>query len=184
MKKTDKIRAADEIVQFLKAYAEYHINDTPIENEPTDAQMLMRNIPILEDMLKQPKPKRKPKSAITNYGKLYESDHIFKNYVDTAVRHARESVNPNYKFCVCNDSFGKMWLTDDIDKAMQFASTQSKLNTRTGYNVMKIVQAKDGTYKTVKECWYSNGKYQDGEGGYFLHFDYLAQYAFEINKLE
>ena len=148
--------------------------------------MLEKNIPVLERLLTE-KPKRKrarkPKKVNVDYFKLYDTDQNFKNFVYTMVRQGKESVNPNYKYCVCNDSFGKIWLTDDLDAAMRFASTQSKLNTRTSYNVMRIVQKRDGTYVTEKECWYNNGKYYEGEGGYFLHYNYIAQNAFEINKL-
>ena len=187
MNKKDSI-AVDEVMQFLKAFVDYHIDETPIEPDvATDAQMLEKNIPVLERLLtKKPKRKRarKPKTvSYSDYDKLYDTDQTFKNYVDARMRYARESVNPNYKYCVCNDSFDSIWLTDDLDAAMQFASTQSKLNTRTSYNVMRIVQKRDGTYVTEKECWYNNGKYYEGEGGYFLHYNYIAQNAFEINKL-
>ena len=187
MKKADR-QAVDEVMQFLRAFVDYHIVETPIEPDvPTDAQMLEKNIPVLERLLtKKPKRKRarKPKTvSYSDYDKLYDTDQIFKNYVDARMRYARESVNPNYKYCVCNDSFGTIWLTDDLDAAMQFASTQSKLNTRTGYSVMKIVQKNDGTYTTQRECWYREGEYHDGNGSYFLHYNFIAQNAFEINKL-
>ena len=187
MNKKDSI-AVDEVMQFLRAFVDYHIVETPIEPDaPTDAQMLEKNIPVLERLLTE-KPKRKrarkPKTmSYSDYDKVYDADQTFKNYVDARMRYARESVNPNYKYCVCHDSFGSICLTDDLDAAMQFASTQSKLNTRTGYNVMKIVQKRDGTYVTVKECWYRDGEYYDGDGSYFLHYNYIAQNAFEINKL-
>lgn len=187
MNKKDSI-AVDEVMQFLRAFVDYHIVETPIElDAPTDAQMLEKNIPVLERLLtKKPKRKRarKPKTvSYSDYDKLYDTDQIFKNYVDARMRYARESVNPNYKYCVCNNSFGTIWLTDDLDAAMRFASTQSKLNTRTGFSVMKIVQKNDGTYITIKECWYRDGEYYDGDGHYFLHYNYIAQNAFEINKL-
>lgn len=187
MKRADKT-AVDEVLEFLKAFVDYHIDETLIEPDVlTDAQMLAKNIPVLERLFAE-KPKRKrtrkPKTvSYSDYDKLYETDQTFKNYVDARMRYARESVNPNYKYCVCSDSFGSVWLTDDLDAAMRFASTQSKLNTRTSYNVMKIVQKNDGSYITQKECWYNNGKYYDGDGSYFLHYNYIAQNAFEINKL-
>ena len=38
--------AVDEVIGFLKAFVDYHIDETPIEpDEPTDAQMLLKTFP-------------------------------------------------------------------------------------------------------------------------------------------
>lgn len=97
MNKKDSI-AVDEVMQFLRAFVDYHIVETPIEPDvPTDAQMLEKNIPVLERLLtKKPKRKRarKPKTvSYSDYDKLYDTDQTFKNYVDARMRYARESVN-------------------------------------------------------------------------------------------
>ena len=132
----------------------------------------------------KPKPKRTVKTVKPDYGKLCETDNVLRDFVYTQVRNACESVNPNYKYCVWNDDKRTTWLTDDLDAAMCFASTQSKSHTYSHYLVLKIVRADDGTYRTVKECFYSNGEYYDGEKHhYFLHYDYIASISDEILKL-
>jgi hypothetical protein len=181
--------AVDEVMGFLKAFVDYHIDETTIESAPTDAQMLLKNIPVLERLLTaKPKPKPKPKHTVKtvkpDYGKLCETDNVLRDFVYTQVRNARESVNPNYKYCVWNDDKRTTWLTDDLDAAMRFASTQSKSHTYSHYLVLKIVRANDGTYRTVKECFYSNGEYYDGDKHCcFLHYDYIASISDEILKL-
>lgn len=183
MKKADR-QAVDEVMQFLNAYAEYHISDTDDDGEPTDAQMLVRNIPVLKKLLEaKPKPKTKQKECSPNYDKLYETDQKFKNYVDYKMRYARESVNPNCKYCVVNEGLSKLTLTDNLDAAMQYASTRSKMHPYTTYMVLRIALMDDGTYKTIKECWYSNGEYFEGHSFYFLHYDYIARCATLTKKI-
>ena len=50
------------------------------------------------------------------------------------------------------------------------------------WSVLEIRKAKDGSYKTIKDCFFHGGQYYQGDKyNAFLHFEYIAQ---RVNKLE
>ena len=103
-------------------------------------------------------------------------DRQLDDVVRLREKQARESVNPNYKYCVTDGDIYECWLTDDIGVAMQKAHTLAVCKQRI-HHVLKIIKAKDGTYKTTIECcYYDDGRCIDrSDGTVFLHFDFIAQ---------
>ena len=159
-----------EICEFARAYANYFADDKPVDDdiEETDAQRLCRLLPAVERFLDEPKPTY-PTIATT-------FDEQIESVLRMRERMARESVNPNYKYCVCDGDIYECWLTDDIGAAMQKAHTLAVSKHRI-HHVMKICKAKDGTYKTTIECcYYDDGSCIDrSDKQYFLHFDFIAK---------
>ena len=98
----------------------------------------------------------------------------FKDYIYTVRKEARESINPNYRYCVINDDVDECYLTDDIGAAMEFAANKSKADTHS-WRVCNIVKAGDGSYITTIEGHCMRGHYIDDDRRAFLHFDYISQ---------
>ncbi len=165
-----------EICDWARVYADYYKNDAPIEEDiETDAQMLNRMLPAVERFLEKPKvykpaAKSKPKSK-----QELESAIYFKE------KFARESVNPNYEYCVVHHSLSECWLTDDVEEAMRKARSLAICNKGI-YYVLKIYQAQDKTYKTkIEFCYYENGKHIEHRDRDYLHFDFIAKTVGEEN---
>ena len=166
-----------EIYDFLQAYVDYHEGDPEIadDGEPTDCVNLKKWLPSLHAVIKSKKV-AKPKPIVKE--KVVEVEIPVMNYA--VVKQARESVNPNYKYCVVYHDASECGLTDDIGVAMEHAAMVSKTRRCDNINVCRIVKSvNDGTYKTKIEGWCSDGHYYDkvhGDGDY-LHFDFIAQRA-------
>jgi len=177
------IKALSQVLEFIEAYAEYHICDGEISEDglPTDAKMLMDSIPFLKDIVSA---KRYSDSEIV-FKKDMENALFGKdleNALYTAEKHGRESVSPNYLWCVCDCDISECYLTDDIGKAMEFSARKSAGGNL--WYVLKIAKSNcDGTYRTYFEGRCENGHYSDGSKEMFLHFDYIAQRAGNVRKI-
>ena len=168
-----------EICEFARAFADHFADDKPLDDdiEETDAQRLCRLLPIVERFLNEPK-------KMVDYTAMV-LDRQLESVVRMRERKARESVNPNYKYCAVDCEIYECWLTDDIGAAMQKAHTMAVSNRSIWY-VLKIYKAKDETYKTTIDCcYYDDGSYIERSDGDFLHFDFIAQKvgAFNIHKI-
>ena len=94
----------------------------------------------------------------------------------------RESVNPNYKFCVLSESLmDTLYLTDDYKEALRKAKTLSLLSDNV-FSVFSIKDTEDG-YKTFYEMQYDGGKPVEPSHYMFLHYDYLSRVVKSIVKL-
>ena len=174
-------QAYSEALEFIEAFVDYYCDDEPVEpGEETDAQRLAKILPTLKGLfgnqqkrlnrvIAEEREKARAESCQQNETEL-------KDKIYMAVKEARESVNPNYKYCVCDGDIYECWLTDDIGAAMQKAHTLAVSKHRI-HHVLKIYKAKDGTYKTTVECcYYDDGSCIDrGDIHAFLHFDFIAQ---------
>lgn len=165
-----------EILNFLQAYVDYHEGDPELadDGQPTDCANLKKWLPSLQAVIESKKV-TKPKPIVKE--KVVEVEIPVMSY--DVVKQARESVNPNYKYCVVYDDAGECGLTDDIGIAMEHAAAVSKVRHLDIVNVCRISKIHDGTYKTIIEGWCIDGHYYDnvhGDGNY-LHFDYIAQRA-------
>jgi len=169
-----------EIYNFLQAYVDYHEGDPLIadDGEPTDCANLKQWLPSLQAVIKSKKVS-KPKPIVKEKIVEVEIPVIDENDVYNAVKKARESVNPNYKYCVVYADAGQCGLTDDIGVAMEHAAAVSKTRRLDIVNVCRISKIHDGTYKTIIEGWCCDGHYDEVHGMCkdYLHFDFIAQRA-------
>lgn len=179
MKQFDDIHLVNlnRIYDFLQAFVDYYEFDPKVaeDGEPTDAAMLEECLPSLKAVIDSedvPTMSIEPQVVVNQ---VYENDNLYN-----AIKHARESVNPNYKYCVVYNDASECGLTDDIGVAMEHAAQVSKTRRLDNINVCRIVRSdNDGTYRTKIEGWCSDGHYYDkvhGDGDY-LHFDFIAQRA-------
>jgi hypothetical protein len=172
----DALRQMYEFAEeFAEGYADYWDN--------CDATKQLKDcLPLVKSIIKKlDKPaKRTPKPQSVE--ELILTNPELKCYIDAKVRWARESRNPNYKYCVTDGETTRVWLTDDYDKALQFAKTQSITN-EDDYVVYSIQQMKDKTYKLKRECFYTDGDYMAASFAYelYLHYDYVAAMVGETN---
>lgn len=173
MKQFDDIHLVNlnRMYDFLQAFVDYYEFDPKVaeDGEPTDAAMLEECLPSLKAVIESEDiPTIEPQQ-------VYDNDYLYN-----AVKLARESVNPNYKYCVVYNDASECGLTDDIGVAMEHAAQVSKTRRLDNINVCRIVRSdNDGTYRTKIEGWCSDGHYYDkvhGDGDY-LHFDFIAQRA-------
>lgn len=165
------------IYNFLQAYIDYHEGDPEIaeDGRPTDCANLKEWLPSLQAVIESRRVS-KPKPIIREIPVVDEND------IYTAVKKARESVNPNYKYCVVYNDAGKCGLTDDIGVAMEHAASVSKMRHLDIVNVCRISKNdNDGTYRTSIEGWCIDGHYNENYCDY-LHFDFIAQRA-EVYKI-
>lgn len=171
--------AMEEAYDFLSAFVEYHIDEPPFDPEDglTDAQRLAEYLPILQRMLSNTTPDL-VQYTDHDYSEL-ESNKKYKDYIYSQVRHARESVNPNYKYCVTSSGLHDCYLTDDISVAMEFAAKKSRDCDM--WYVLKIGKLKDNTYKTFVQGVCYDGHYEERDKHAYLHFDYIAQAVGEDN---
>ena len=163
------------IYDFIQAFVDYHEFDPKVadDGEPTDAAMLEECLPALQAVIEsEDVPTIEPQISIKQ---VYDTDYLYN-----AVKHARESVNPNYKYCVVYSDASECGLTDDIGVAMEHAALVSKRIRYDNINVCRITKSvNDGTYRTKIEGWCSDGHYYDKvhSDGDYLHFDFIAQRA-------
>lgn len=158
----------NRIYDFILAFVDYYEFDTQVadDGKPTDAAVLKECLPSLK--------------AVIESEDIPTTNQYDKDYVYNAVKLARESVNPNYKYCVVYCDASECGLTDDIGIAMEHAATVSKNRRFDNINVCRIFKSvSDGTYRTKIEgfCW--DGHYYEKSHGdrNYLHFDFIAQRA-------
>ena len=165
------------VVEWLEAYIDYHKDEPSLlpEGEPTDAQILANKLPVLKSLLKE-----EPKNPYITDEDQTLSGQDLKNALFSAAKFARESVNPNYKYCVVDSDLYEVYLTDDLERAMDAAHDKSRYDGGI-WHVYQIKQCRDG-YRCLDECWYSHGEYFEGDMKTFLHYDYVAHNA-KIHKL-
>ena len=193
----------DELFSFLERYSEYHIDDIVIDNdgEETAAQMIVRLLPELkksicglekqiseyEDTIQDycdetSKLKDALKNASIIDGKVVMTQEEFeqqiKNAYDSGLKYGRESVDPHFRYCICDTGLHTLGLTDDIGKAMEEAAKRSRSKM---WNVYKIAKADDG-WRTYHEGCCEGGHYYEGNKTFYLHFDYIARAASEVFK--
>lgn len=171
------------VVEWLEAYIDYHIDEPSVlpKGEATDAQILANELPVLKSLLKERNEIKENPYLQDDFleDKTFSGQDI-KNALFSAAKFARESVNPNYKYCVVDENLYEVWLTDDLEKAMEAAHNKSKYDGSI-WHVYWIKQCRDG-YRCLDECWYSHGEYFEGHRESFLHYDYIAHNA-KIHKL-
>ena len=109
-------------------------------------------------------------------------DYNVTNHDELMMIIGRESVNPNYKFCVLSESLmDTLYLTDDYKEALRKAKTLSLLSDYV-FSVFSIKDTEDG-YKTFYEMQYDGGKPVELIHYMFLHYDYLSRSVKSIVKL-
>ena len=167
------LNALSEVYTFVERYVDIYKDYEPIEKGvETDAQHLYKILPNVKKILDaQPKIIKENKTPKLNEGEII----IHKNELYNKLRYAKESVNPNYKYCVTDAGFNECYLTQDLFTAMKKAKALSIINNEFSY-VLEIRKVQDGTYKTFKIGAYDNDYYKDyGDGEMFLHFNYIAE---------
>lgn len=163
-----------KIHKFLEAYVEYHIDEKPVEEGVlTDAQILAMELPVLKSLIEE----QRPQNAYIDAALLNEDP---EKWAYSIQRHARECVNPNYDYCVCDYQLTELYLTNDYRAALQKAKNKSR-----DYGVWRVLDIRkisDGSYMTFVNSFYTEGEHYDGDRRAFLHFDYIAQ-AVGDNKI-
>jgi hypothetical protein len=173
-----KEEAYDILLYWVERFVDYNLqvpaDYTDEDGNPSDAVTLKRCLETLpERWPKQQKTKSKPEPKKMTYIEWLNNPD-FKDYIYTIRKEARESINPNYRYCVVNDDVDECYLTDDIGVAMEFAANKSKADTHS-WGVCNIVKAGDGSYITTIEGHCMRGHYIDDDRRTFLHFDYISQ---------
>ena len=174
-----------EVIEFLEAYVEYNIDVKLADDEPTDAQILSKQLPTLKSIFDNKEVKEveesKPEEPKTILG--YKEGSKVEDIIYTEKKKAEESVNPNYKYCVVESSLDSCYLTDDEVAAMEFAIKKSKNGKL--YYVCEIRKVTDGTYKTFILGNAADGDYAELNRIYseFLHYNYIASAASEVGKI-
>lgn len=170
-----KAESLRKIYEFLEAYVEYHIDEKPVEEGfVTDAQMLAMELPVLKSLIEE----QRPENVYIDEA-LKDSDP--EKWAYGIQRHARECVNPHFKYCVCDYQLTELYLTDDYGAALQKAKDKSK--DYGVWRVLSIRQISNGSYMTFVDSFYTDGEYCKGDKCSFLHFDYIAQASGKIVKL-
>lgn len=170
---TEMLNALSEVYTFIERYVEIYKDDEPFEEGvETDAQHLFKILPNVKKILNaQPKTIKENKTPKLDEGNII----IHKNELYCKIKHAKESVNPNYKYCVTDAGINECYLTQDLFTAMKKAKALSIINDEFSY-VLEIRKVQDGTYRTFKIGAYDNDYYKDyGDGEMFLHFNYIAE---------
>jgi hypothetical protein len=109
-------------------------------------------------------------------------DYNVTNHDEFMMAIGRESVNPNYKFCMLSESLmDTLYLTDDYEAALRKAKTLSLLSDHV-FSVFSIKNTEEG-YKTFYEIQYDGGKPVEPSSYMFLHYDYLSKVVKNIVKL-
>ena len=171
-----------EVIEFLEAYVEYNIDVKLADDEPTDAQILSKQLPTLKSIFDNKDVKEsKPEEPKTILG--YKEGSKVEDIIYTEKKKAEESVNPNYKYCVVESSLDSCYLTDDEVAAMEFAIKKSRNGKL--YYVCEIKKVTDGTYKTFILGNAADGDYAELNRIYseFLHYNYIASAASEVGKI-
>ena len=174
-----KQEAYRRMLEFVEAFVDYQLQ-TPEDyvaddGEPTTAAEMEECLKMLPKRL--PQSKASAKAPVKETPKMSYEEWLnnpdFKDYIFTIRKDARESINPNYRYCVTNDNVDECYLTDDVGVAMEFAANKSKDGSN--WTICKIAKAGDSSYRTYVEGYCMNGHYMDGDGRCSLHFDYIAQ---------
>lgn len=179
MKYTFDIDSLDNLrflEDWLDRYVDYYADTPEIYEE--DGQVFESDHVILGRCLSDLKKVLLSKKYVerTKTVKILDTEcQSFKNWMYSAERRGRESVNPGWKYCVIDYGLhGDLGVTDDIGTAMFKAASLSK-GGRT-YYILRIEQVQDGTYKTFLEGECSEGHYYERhERRSWLHYDYIAQ---------
>lgn len=177
---TNELIVIDEVILDLERQLDLYGDD--MEKECLDE--LTNTIGVLKGITNKPDfaPEVKYVEVEKPVEKLLNEDEI-KDRIWCAEKHGRESVNPNFKYCVFSTSWTKeLYLTDNIGAAMEKAAALSK-SVSEFFTVYKIQQASDGTYRTYSESTWVDGHLLHEDRDEFLHFDYMAQMAQKIVKL-
>ena len=115
-----KVESLRKIYEFLEAYVEYHIDENPVEEGfVTDAQMLAMELPVLKSLIEEQRPEN-------TYIDAALQDEDPEKWAYSIQRHARECVNPHFKYCVCDYNFTELYLTDNYGAALQKAKDKSR----------------------------------------------------------
>lgn len=173
-----------EIYDWLEAFVDYNLDFISDDGEETDAQRLSKMLPVFKRVLTKEASKPKVKTVTvektyTDVGDIVDlilhNPHI-KDYFDANIRHARESVNPNYKYCLASTNLDDVWVCDDIGRVMEYGVVLAKTNGKS-YNVCSIKEQSDGTYKLFIEGYCSRDGYMESGSSVrdYLHFDYVAR---------
>lgn len=169
----ENLDALSEVYRFVERYVEIYKDDEPIEKGiETDAQHFSKILPNIKKILDtQPKTIKENKAPKLNEDEIV----LHKNELYCKIKHAKESVNPNYKYCVVDAEINECYLTQDLSNAMKKAKSLSIIKDDFSY-VLEIRKVNDGTYRTFKIFAYDNDYYKDyGYGEMFLHFNYIAE---------
>lgn len=162
---------------WVEAFVEYHYGDPETYEEDgqtyeCDWTRLNRCLADLDKVLNSKQYReRKPKEV-----KIFDTDcKEFKDWMYTAERRGRESVNPGWRYCVIDANlYSDLGVTDDLGDAMVEAASLSRKGQM--YYVLRIEQVSDGTYKTVTEGTCEDGHfYERNSKEAWLHYDYIAQ---------
>lgn len=173
----NELNALSEVYRFVERYVEIYKDDEPIEKGiETDAQHFSKILPNIKKILDaQPKIIKENKTPKLNEGEIV----LHKNELYCKLKHAKESVNPNYKYCVVDAYINECYLTQDLFSAMRKAKSLSIIKDCFCY-VLEIRKVNDGTYRTFKIGAYKNDYHKDyGNGEMFLHFNYIAERVFK-----
>lgn len=179
-----ELKALESAINFIEAYTDYYYDD--IDDPDSEAARMCGVLTVLKGVMgkKDFKPKTKviEKKSIT--------DEELKDMLSTTERHARESVDPLFKYCVCNSRMtGTLYLTDDYGKALEKAKSQSISNSQFDFfEVFSIGKIDDGSYKLFREGVYNDGEFTDQSDSKFndrefLHFDYIRNLFHKIEKI-
>lgn len=153
------------ILGFVERWVERRA-DAPSEDGGSDAERLARAIPSLRKAAE-----RRP--CVRTVEKMVEVPVADNAAVYEAERRGRESVNPNYKYCVVDSGITRCGLTDGIGDAMEEAARRSI--TEGPVYVLSVRKSGDGSYRTHREGTCDGGHYEDTAPGVFLHYAYIAE---------
>lgn len=177
-----ELTVISEVILEFERRLEYYGDDM----EPDCKEELEDAISTLNGILKKPDfaPEVKYVEVEVPVEKILNSKEI-EDRLKMAERFGRESVNPNFKYCVFSTEMRDgLYVTDDFEKALSKAKSLSLSSSYGFYTVYKIRKTHDGTYKTFMEETYHDGELlTDRRGEEFLHFDYLVQVADGVVKM-
>ena len=110
-------------------------------------------------------------------------DYESSNHDEFMMYLGRESVNPNFDYCILSESLmDTLYLTDDYETALRKAKSLSIINKDHVFSVFSIKETEDG-YKTFYEMQYDGGEAVSPSHYMFLHYDYLSRAVKNIVKL-
>lgn len=177
---TNELIVIDEVILDLERQLDLYGDDM----EKECLEELTNTISVLKGITNKPDfaPEVKYVEVEKPVEKLLNEDEI-KDRIWCAEKHGRESVNPNFKYCVFSTGWTKeLYLTDDIGAAMEKAAALSK-SVGEFFTVYEIRQASDGTYRTYSESAWVDGHLLHENHEEFLHYDYMSQMADKIIKM-
>ena len=178
----EQMSALNEAIYFIEGYVEYFEGAEPLDDGPTDAEILSNILPVLKSVFSNPEPAPIVEERVVEVPSISEKE--LKNKIDSEKRKAAESVNPNYRYCVVDSGLYECGLTDQETDAMEYAIKKSK--GRGLVYVCEIRKVKDGTYKTFIIGVADNGDYSEKPHNFhsdYLHFNYIAEACGELKKI-